>query len=205
MVTDPADYRWSSFPHHGLGRADPLVSGFPEWEELGATEAQRRRRWRARVRGEQYEAELADVATERPAVGDGRLDRSGGQAAEDRLETLPSRTSSQGKTDTNSLTFQACFWSTVRIASVAKATKPAASQSQKQPTIETSLHHWLPALCRRNQALRLRISTRRRGRGTQQREFRSSVRPVWGEPRAAEAYQAYPRKGPALRPYRRGR
>jgi putative transposase len=35
MVTDPADYRWSSFPHHGLGHADPLVSGFPEWEELG--------------------------------------------------------------------------------------------------------------------------------------------------------------------------
>jgi hypothetical protein len=63
MVTDPADYRWSSFPHHGLGRADPLVSGFPEWEELGATEAQRRRRWRAKVRGVQDEAELAAVRT----------------------------------------------------------------------------------------------------------------------------------------------
>ena len=63
MVTDPADYRWSSFPHHGLGRADPLVSGFPEWEELGATEAVRRRRWRARVRGVQDEAELAAVRT----------------------------------------------------------------------------------------------------------------------------------------------
>jgi hypothetical protein len=63
MVTDPADYRWSSFPHHGLGRVDPLVSGFPEWEELGATEAERRRRWRARVRGVQDEAELAAVRT----------------------------------------------------------------------------------------------------------------------------------------------
>ena len=63
MVTDPADYRWSSFPHHGLGRVDPLVSGFPEWEELGATEAERRRRWRAKVRGVQDEAELAAVRT----------------------------------------------------------------------------------------------------------------------------------------------
>jgi putative transposase len=63
MVTDPADYRWSSFPHHGLGRADPLVSGFPEWDELGATEAVRQRRWRAKVRGVQDEAELAVVRT----------------------------------------------------------------------------------------------------------------------------------------------
>jgi putative transposase len=49
IVTNSADYRWSGFPHHGLGRADPLVSAFPEWEELGAPEAERRRRWRARV------------------------------------------------------------------------------------------------------------------------------------------------------------
>ncbi len=39
MVVDPADYRWSSFPHHGIGRDDPLLSSFPEWEELGRTEA----------------------------------------------------------------------------------------------------------------------------------------------------------------------
>jgi putative transposase len=61
MVADPADYPWSSFPHRGLGRAETLVSGFPEWEELGATEAVRRRRWRAKVRGVQDEAELAAV------------------------------------------------------------------------------------------------------------------------------------------------
>ena len=64
MVADPADYRSSSYPHHGLGREDTLLSGFPEWEELGATEAQRRRRWRAKVRGMQPEDEL--TASSRP-------------------------------------------------------------------------------------------------------------------------------------------
>jgi REP-associated tyrosine transposase len=63
MAADLADYRWSSFPHHGLGHADPLVSGFPEWDELGRTEAQRRRRWRSKVRGVQDEGELAAVRT----------------------------------------------------------------------------------------------------------------------------------------------
>jgi putative transposase len=63
MAADLADYRWSSFPHHGLGHADPLVSAFPEWDELGGTEAERRRRWRAKVRGVQDEGELAAVRT----------------------------------------------------------------------------------------------------------------------------------------------
>jgi putative transposase len=61
MVADPAEYRWSSFPHHGLGHDDPLLSPFPEWEELGRTEAERRRRWRAKVRAVQKESELAAV------------------------------------------------------------------------------------------------------------------------------------------------
>jgi putative transposase len=61
MVTDPGDYRWSSYPCHGLGRDDPLVSPFPEWDELGRTEAERRRRWRARVCAAQAEAELMSV------------------------------------------------------------------------------------------------------------------------------------------------
>jgi putative transposase len=61
MVTDPAEYRWSSYPHHGLGRDDPLLSPFPEWEELGRTEAERRRRWRSQVCAAQSEAELTSV------------------------------------------------------------------------------------------------------------------------------------------------
>jgi putative transposase len=61
VVADPADYHWSSYRCHGSGQDDPLLSGFPEWEELGGTEAARRRRWRAKVRGEQSKAELAAV------------------------------------------------------------------------------------------------------------------------------------------------
>ena len=61
IVSDPADYRWSSYQCHGAGQDDPLLSRFPEWEELGGTDAERRRRWRAKVRGVQGEAELAAV------------------------------------------------------------------------------------------------------------------------------------------------
>jgi putative transposase len=61
MVADPGDSRWSSFRCHGLGQDGPLLSHFPEWEELGRTEAERRRRWRAKVRAAQGEEELAAV------------------------------------------------------------------------------------------------------------------------------------------------
>ena len=61
LVADPGDYRWSSFQHHGMGRDDPLPSPFPEWQELGRTEAERRRRWRAKVRTTQCEEELTAV------------------------------------------------------------------------------------------------------------------------------------------------
>jgi putative transposase len=61
MVADLADYRWSSFQQHGMGRDDPLLSPFPEWDELGRTEAERRKRWRAKVRAVQAEPELDAV------------------------------------------------------------------------------------------------------------------------------------------------
>ncbi len=34
MVTDPAEYRRSSFLYHGSGKDDPLQGPFPEWEQL---------------------------------------------------------------------------------------------------------------------------------------------------------------------------
>jgi putative transposase len=69
MVADPADYRWSSYRCHGAGRDDPLLSGFPEWDEMGPTEAERRRRWRMKVRGAQPTAELEAL---RRSLGSGR-------------------------------------------------------------------------------------------------------------------------------------
>jgi putative transposase len=61
MVGDLSEYPWSSYPHHGLGHDDPLLSPFPRWVELGRTEAERRRRWRAKVCARQSEAELTAV------------------------------------------------------------------------------------------------------------------------------------------------
>src|SRR5262249_946395 len=61
LVADPADYRWSSFQQHGAGRDDPPLSGFPEWGGVGRAEAERRERWRAKVRAVQKESELATV------------------------------------------------------------------------------------------------------------------------------------------------
>jgi REP-associated tyrosine transposase len=49
MATDPGDYRWSSYPAHGLGRPDPLLSPLPELESLGRTPAERQARWRRKV------------------------------------------------------------------------------------------------------------------------------------------------------------
>jgi putative transposase len=61
MVADPPDYGSSSYQRHGTGQDDPLLSDFPEWEELGRTNSERRRHWRAKVRARQDEAELAAV------------------------------------------------------------------------------------------------------------------------------------------------
>jgi putative transposase len=61
LVADPAEYQWSSFQQHGMGREDPLLSSFPEWDGLGRTEAERRKRWRAKVRAGQDEAEVTAV------------------------------------------------------------------------------------------------------------------------------------------------
>ena len=49
LVTDPAEYPWSSYPAHALGRPDPLLTPLPEWSDLGRDESARRRHWRDKV------------------------------------------------------------------------------------------------------------------------------------------------------------
>ncbi len=61
LVADPGSYRWSSYPCHGLGQDDPLLSPFPEWEKLGRTEGERRRRWRVKMSATQKAAEVSAV------------------------------------------------------------------------------------------------------------------------------------------------
>jgi hypothetical protein len=54
-------YPWSSHRCHGAGHADPLLDSFPEWEQLGRTEPERRARWRRKVRAEQPARDLDAV------------------------------------------------------------------------------------------------------------------------------------------------
>ncbi len=61
IVADPGEYPWSSFQHHGMGKDDPLLSPFPEWEQLGRTDAERRRRWRVKLHASQRKEELTAV------------------------------------------------------------------------------------------------------------------------------------------------
>ena len=69
MVADPCESTWSSHRCHGAGHADPILDSFPEWEQLGRTEPERRARWRRKVRGEQPAKELDGV---RSSVRSGR-------------------------------------------------------------------------------------------------------------------------------------
>ena len=83
MVADPCEYTWSSHRCHGAGHADPILDSFPEWEQLGRTEPERRARWRRKVRGEQPAKELDGV---RSSVRSGRP-----YGAEDWVEVVSHR------------------------------------------------------------------------------------------------------------------
>ncbi len=83
MVADPCEYTWSSHRCHGAGHADPILDSFPEWEQLGRTEPERRARWRRKVRGEQPAKELDGV---RSSVRSGRP-----YGAEDWVEVISHR------------------------------------------------------------------------------------------------------------------
>ena len=83
MVADPCESTWSSHRCHGAGHADPILDSFPEWEQLGRTEPERRARWRRKVRGEQPAKELDGV---RSSVRSGRP-----YGAEDWVEVISHR------------------------------------------------------------------------------------------------------------------
>ena len=69
VVTDLADYPWSSYPAHGLGKHLPLVEEAPVWRSLGRTEAARQAYWRSWLHTPLTEKELAGV---RQSVTSGR-------------------------------------------------------------------------------------------------------------------------------------
>ncbi|HEY7424981.1 MAG TPA: transposase [Gemmataceae bacterium] len=61
MVADLRDYPWSSYPVHGLGRADGLLAELPCWLELDSSAEGRQAYWRSWVHAPLSERELADV------------------------------------------------------------------------------------------------------------------------------------------------
>jgi putative transposase len=61
MVTDLADYPWSSYAVHGQGRARPRVRPLPAWQELGPDVASRGAWWRKWVHTPLTEKELTRV------------------------------------------------------------------------------------------------------------------------------------------------
>ncbi len=69
LVADLADYPWSSYPAHGLGRPSPLVDEAPVWASLGRDEAARRAHWREWLHAPLNDKELAAV---RRSVTSGR-------------------------------------------------------------------------------------------------------------------------------------
>ena len=69
VVKDMADYPWSSYPAHGLGRCLPLVDEAPVWRSLGRTEAARQAYWRSWLHTALTAEELAEV---RRSVTSGR-------------------------------------------------------------------------------------------------------------------------------------
>jgi putative transposase len=83
IVEDLASYRWSSFPAHARGVADPLLDSLPEYECLGRTPAERRARWVRKVQARQPETELKRIPNGT---------RAGTRIGEDELVRAPAET-----------------------------------------------------------------------------------------------------------------
>lgn len=64
MVTDPADYPWSSYRHHALGEPDPnadWLTPHPEYLKLGRSQPERERAYRQLFNTAISLADLADI------------------------------------------------------------------------------------------------------------------------------------------------
>jgi len=61
MVTDPADYPWSSYRFNALGQANDLVTPHFEWQRLGSDDSQRQAAYRALFKYALSEAQINDI------------------------------------------------------------------------------------------------------------------------------------------------
>lgn len=86
MVTDPADYVWSSYRCHALGKTIALSAPHEEYLRLGASAGERQQRYRALFRVH-VDTEL--TADSRSAVNKGLA--LGGERSKDEIERLSAR------------------------------------------------------------------------------------------------------------------
>ncbi|MBK9160744.1 MAG: hypothetical protein IPM27_04155 [Nitrosomonadales bacterium] len=61
MVSDPAQYRWSSYRHNGLGQTDERITPHPLYLALGKEETERLAEYRGLFRSELDDAAIADI------------------------------------------------------------------------------------------------------------------------------------------------
>jgi len=61
MVSDPAQYRWSSYRHNGLGQVDERITPHPLYLALGTDESNRLVEYRGLFRSELDEAALDNI------------------------------------------------------------------------------------------------------------------------------------------------
>ncbi|MGZ8919130.1 MAG: transposase, partial [Methylobacter sp.] len=76
MVTDPADYPWSSYRLNALGQADDLVTPHAEYLRLGTDDSERRTAYSAlfeQAISETQINEIRDATNKAWALGDGRF------------------------------------------------------------------------------------------------------------------------------------
>lgn len=101
MVVKPQDYRWSSYPANGQGRANPLITPHEEYRRLGQREADRREAYRALFRAQVDEAltdEIRDATNGNFVLGGERFQARMGQALGQRVvRGKPGRPAKQGQ------------------------------------------------------------------------------------------------------------
>ena len=61
MVSDPADYRWTSYRWHGLGERNELITDHPLYQALAQDDNERRTAYRALFRAPLDKAALGDL------------------------------------------------------------------------------------------------------------------------------------------------
>jgi putative transposase len=76
MVSDPAQYCWSSYRHNGLGQADERLVAHPLYQSLGHDAQERRACYRALFRAELDDDAIGDIhlaLVQSQPLGDDRL------------------------------------------------------------------------------------------------------------------------------------